>query len=183
MKEPFRTNNRQLAFALANAGCKFAPQDKENAGPAQNLYTLAFLRANKIGVGKTMDEAVDICLRNKIVGNVTYLFVRDEVFEKAIRAWNKIHASWVEADARGEVHPVPDIAPEVVMQVLFLYANNLAKLAEVPWFNRPLLSDVTTSTKTEAIPGKPGSRKVTTGSGRIWQHRASQATKRHLKLI
>lgn len=178
--EPFSTQNRQLAFALATAGCRF--QSQEEDGPAINLYTIPFLRSRKIGVGKSLEAAAKEAYDRGIPGIVTYLFVRDETFERAIKAWDVTVEELQKADAQNRSPILDDIPAETVMKVLCIYANNLRKLAEVPFIRSPLVGIFDAETKEVPIANKPGPRRVTTGKGKIWSLGASQETKKKLKV-
>lgn len=177
---PFTTSNRQLAFALAIAGCSFAAA--EDGGPAINIYTLDFLRARNIGKGKPIEEAAREAFERRIPGNVTYLFARDATFERTIKAWDGMHEEFQRAANEGASPILPDIAEETVAQVLFIHANSLKTLAEVPFIRTPLVSTVNASTKEVPIDGKPGTRKTVSGRGKIWSLGASPEIRKHLKL-
>lgn len=179
--EPFRTQNRQLAFALATAGCSFASPDQ--GGPAINLYTIDFLRAKKIGVGKTLESAAADAVALGIPGVVTYLFKRDATFEKAMKAWDSMVDIHAMANHEGVEPELPEVPTEVIMQVLHTHSMNLKKLvAEVPWCRRPLVTDAQSSTREVQIDGKPAPRNVTQGSGRVWTLGASKAIKDRLNI-
>lgn len=179
--EPFRTQNRQLAFALATAGCSFA--SPEEGGPAINLYSVDFLRARKIGVGKSLEAAAADAVSLGIPGIVTYLFKRDAILEKAIKAWDNMVELHAIAESEKTTPELPDVPVEVIMQVLHTHSMNLKSLVtQVPWCRRPLVTDAQSSTKEVPIDGKPAPRNVTQGSGKVWTLGASKAIKDRLNI-
>lgn len=178
----FKTTNRQLAFALILAGCSLAPQTPDAGGPTQNLYTLGFLRHHKIGKGKPMEEGVKFCVAKRIPGTVTYIFTQDDTLQQAISAWDAMVERWAIADEQGKPPAPPEVDTKVVMEVLFTYFNSLESLGELPWFNTPWCSDVTSRTETKPIHGKPAPRTTTTGEGRLWTLGASQEIKGRLRV-
>jgi hypothetical protein len=179
MTECFKTNNFQLAFALATAGCTF---DTEDCGPTINLYTLGFLRDRKIGVGKTIEEAVLEACERRIPGNVTWCFVRDEIFQKCINAWDETVEELQKADAEKRTPQFEPIDERVIMRTLCLHANNRAGFMSKIWVNAPFISTVTSKTKEVPIKDKPAPRRVTVGAGKVWQLGASKETRNKLKI-
>lgn len=186
---PFTTTNRQLAFALATCGCKFAGQDQE--GPAIQIYSVGFLRSRGIGKGKDVHKAVDEAISRKIVSNtIKYSFVRDHLFERCIKAWDgTVDMMQLHADKGLDAEFNPPVSEEDMMQILCVHANNCKKMAdELPWINKPLVTDMTTSARsvpvTDPKSGEqlPGAKEIVTGKGRIWTHRPSQRIVDKLKL-
>jgi hypothetical protein len=179
--EYFSTNNRQLAFALATAGCTFAPQIKNSPGPATNLYSLGFLRSKAICKGLSMEQAVDKLVSLKIPGNVTYNFVRNDTFAEAIKAWDKAVENIAFAQDNNTEIQTGAHSVAHIMEILCIHANNSVGLAnDLPWLSSPLLSDVAAHSKDHEVSGKPDPRVVTEGKGKIWSRNASKETKEKL---
>lgn len=163
-------------IALLTAGCRFAPQ--EEGGPSQMVYTPDGLRDKRAltrmpVAPQAFEEAAKSAWEKKIAGAVTYLIVRDAVFERSIAAWDKMVALFAQADADGVQPSIPAIGEEVAMQVAYLRRVNEKRLRDVEFANKPCLKIGTEKTSTHDIPGAggvalPGKREVTTGSGKLW---------------
>lgn len=192
-EESFKTQNRQLAFALACAGCHFAPL--ANDGPAVNTYTLGFLREprqKRLVGGLDIESAGKKLIEMGIPGHVTYCFIRDAVFEEAMAAWDEVVAEFQEAAHDRRDPSLPEVSAKVVAQVLCVAVNSQDEFAKVPFVNkmRQLVSTVTSSTKQVPIPdksssgeaNKPAPRTVVSGKGKVWTIGASKALKDHLKV-
>lgn len=170
--EYFSTQNRRLAFALATAGCQFAPK------PTVNLYTIEFLRSRGIGVGLTPEEATKVAAAKKIPGIVTYFFVRSDLLMEAIDAWDKMAKEAKEAKAEGREEGLPaDVTTEHIMQTLYVFSRNSKALSELAWLSPPLVSTVAA-----AKVGADGSYSIVNGQGKVWSTNASKEVREHLKL-
>jgi hypothetical protein len=168
-KEPFSTTNQQLAFALATAGCTFASRELE--GPAQNIYTLGWLRDRKLGTGLGIEEAAMVAFKQRKAGTVIYYFERDSIFDRAIAAWDEIVAEYQQAELDKTPPILPEISERVVMQVLCVHANNMKHYSQLPFVNRPWVStieSVRTEEKGESGYWKDVKIKVT-GAGKMWK--------------
>lgn len=174
----FQTQNRQLAFALASAGCEFAPQSA--GGPAINTYTLGFLRSRRIGVGKTIDAAAKEAADRKIPGIVSYIFKRTPKLEEAIAHWDRIVDEFRRAEAEERAPRGEDLTLKQQVEAAYYFAHNSKEFANVPWFNSPLISTIEASTSEVKTAG-PDPKKVTRGKGKIWSLGASEEFKNQLR--
>ena len=171
--EPFTTTNRQLAFALASAGCLFATRDQE--GPTINIYSVGFLRANKIGAGLDIEDAAKMAVAKRIPGNVVYLFERNATFFEAIKAWDKTAEELRNANQENREAKLPNIDAATVATVLCIHANNRETLDQLPFVNRAWVSTVTTSTKEEK------EKTTISGQGKMWKI-GSKETRKHFAI-
>jgi hypothetical protein len=176
--QPFATQNKQLALALATAGVKFA--HPEVGGPTQNLYSLGFLRSRKIGKGKHIEAAVREAVERKIPGKVTYLFEHDENLERVIKGWDGIVDELQKARHEVRDPVLPNHSPLLIAQVMCVAANNVAALDELAFINTPLCSTVTGEEKHVEIEGKPAPKSVFSGVGKVWSLGASRFIKDRL---
>lgn len=181
---PFSTQNQQLAFALMLAGCQFAGWD--NGGPAQNLYTIGFLRARKIGVGQDIETAAIRAVEAKIPGIVTYFFQRTKTLEDAIAAWDLMVDEFRKAEADERPPITPDVSTAATMQVLFIRANSVKEFQKLPFMRPALVSNVqSTATEEPRFDGtkqKPAGASIISGKGQVWSLGASRETKNHLNV-
>lgn len=178
----FRTQNQQLAGALLDIGCELARQDQ--GGPADNLYTIGFLRDRKIGVGKPIETAVREAVRRKIPGIVTYVFKRSAKLEMAIKTWDDMVEERQKADHDSRPPIFPKVSDENVVQTIYVHALNREAFLEIPWFTDPLISTVEVKS-TRSIPlgeDKPAPRTVMTGRGKVWRLNSDKKIKDHLKI-
>lgn len=200
MREPYKTQEKQLAFALMCAGGRFAPDEQD--GPAINVYSTGFLRQSRFAklfeavqaVRKLdIEEAATMLIEREIPGIVTYVFVRDAVFDEFIAAWDGITTTMQEADQANIRPELPRHSATVVAQVMNIAANNLAIFAQVPFMNkaRQMVSDVTGTTRHNPILNPkagqdgapqhlPGTQDVTTGKGRAWTIGLNAADKQRM---
>ncbi len=177
---PFSTQNKQLALALATAGAKFA--SPEAGGPTQNLYSLGFLRDRKIGKGKVIEEAVREAVARRIPGKVTYFFEHDANLENAIKAWDGVVEELQKARHDVRDPQLPNINAVLVAQIMCIAANNIAAFEELAFINTPLCSTVKGEEKELPIEGKPAPKSVTEGAGKVWSLGASKFIKDKLKI-
>lgn len=172
-QEPFTTTNRQLAYALASAGCLFAT--RELSGPTMNIYSIGFLRSKKIGAGLDIEEAAKVAVAKRIPGNVIYLFERDETFYQAIKAWDATVKELQTAHAENRQPELPDIDAGTVATILCIHANNRETLDQLPFVNKAWVSTVVSSTKEE------NEKTTITGQGKMWKIGAKE-TRKHLNV-
>lgn len=180
MSEAFRTQNEQLAFALATAGCRW---DEEDGGPMMNIYSLDFLRQRKIGIGKSIDEAVQEAVDKQIPGKVIYFFVRDELFNRCIHAWDTTADELSKSDNERR-DPVFEklVGEENIMQILCVHSANRRNLRKKVWDRAAFIAAVNSKTREVPIKGRPAPRQVTEGVGKVWQLGASKAVRDKLKI-
>lgn len=177
----FKTQNAQLAAALLDVGCELARQDA--GGPAENLYTIGFLRDRKIGVGKPIETAVREAVAKKIPGIVTYIFKRSELLERAIGWWDALVEEMQLADHESRPPILPEVSNEHIIASIYIHAINRRAFLELPWFNDPLVSTIgVKSQRSIPIPDKPAPKQVITGSGKIWRLNSPKSIKSHLKV-
>lgn len=172
-KEPYQTQERQLAFALMCAGGQFAADVDD--GPATNVYSRGFLQQSRFDpiftdpkTGRrrtvidsktkkeramTIEDAAKILIARCIPGIVTYYFVRNAVFYEFIKAWDGITEALQDADQKGERPELPTISATVTAQVMCIAANNMAIFKTVPFMNkaRQMVSTVTGSSRHSPI--------------------------------
>ncbi len=202
MKDPFHTQNRQLALALITCGCKWLPQEEN--GPTANTYTPAMLRDKGILPSgqvslERFEQGVLDAVQAKIAGSVTWFFERTPKLELAIKAWDdnvkliKTHEKWEEMnDIDRQEHPefkpipYPDISDETVMQVLNFHANNtrIERLNQFIFANPAICSTIagtyTPSKQPKTSTDMPAG--VTTGKGKAWSVTLSNADREHIGL-
>lgn len=192
----FQTRDQQLAFALVNAGCRLAPQNE--GGPAENIYTPADMRSKgmlKAGEASVQEfeEAVTQAAKKKRKGLVTYFIVRDEIFQRAIKAWDKMAEEMQKASADGRSPQIPKISETVAMQVAYMLRVNSAAMKDVPFYRTPILSTMETQDVTE-IPvanrtkgvneaNAPGAKVQTKASGHVWTLGLPDEKKRKLGIL
>lgn len=174
MLQPFHTQNRKLAEALAVAGCRWAA--REDGGPTMNTYTSGFLRDRRLMSSNPVslaifEKAAKDAVERRIPGIVTYFFVRDDTFYRAEEAWQKTCIEMARAELAAEAPNLPDISPEVVAQVLCVYANSMKHLRDAPFVNPPWVSTLGGSTTTDP---KNELSKTTTGQGKAWPLNATK---------
>ena len=179
-QQPFCTQNRKLAEALALAGCKWA--SREEGGPTLNIYTAGFLRDRRLmsshpvpiqGFEKAAKEAE----ARKIPGIVTYFFERDETFQRAEKAWQDCCIELARAKLASEPPNVPDIPPEVVAQVICIAAYSAEGFKNAPFVNPAWVTTMSGSRKED-----PKSKAAYTieGTGKAWPLNASKEVREKL---
>lgn len=183
--EPFTTQDKQLALALATAGCTFLPQ--ADGGPATNTYTPGFLRDRKQlpkeGVCvEDFEETVKNCVERRFPGIVDYHFVRDSIFERSIKAWDEMVKEMTNAKNEGRAPFLPDISEAVTMQVLYLRRMNEKDFAKIPWFKHPECATATFEKSEEIISGRPAPRTKIKGGFKRWTLGCSDELRKELKL-
>lgn len=184
--QPFATQNKPLAFSLLLAGCTLAPA--EQGGPAINRYTIGFVRNRRDCQGMHLEEAAKDLYTRKIEGHVSWLFVKNATFDKAINAWEEIVDKLRQA-ASQEIEPkLPDIPTEVVMQVLCIRQNSVEEFNKLAFVNRmsqwastahaTLRDEPMKDNKGETMPGLK--KTVAKGGGLEWSIFGSDEMKKHL---
>lgn len=184
--QPFACPNKALAFSLLLAGCKLAPA--EQGGPAINRYTVGFVRDRRDCAGMHIEEAAKWLYAKKVPGHVSWLFVRDAIFNRAIGAWDAEVDKMRVAKDTGEPYSAPDISPEIVMQVLCVRQNSVEAFNTLAFANRmsQIASTSTVSFSTEALKDDRGNtmpgleKKHAKGSGKEWSIFGSDEGKKHL---
>lgn len=199
MTEPFTTQDRKLALALALAGCSFTPC--EEYGPATNTYTPSVLR-NKIdprtrkpflakeGVTtEQFEEAASEAVRQRIPGIVDYHFVRNVVFERAQKAWDNMVDEMARAQQEGRAPNIPVISEEVVMQVIYLQRCGEKEFSKSAFIKPPECAIGEVQKQEIAIPDShnpsetgPMPKVKYTGSMKRWTLGCSQDMREALKL-
>jgi len=147
----FKTSDRDLALALATAGCTLEPQ--ESGGPTLNLYTPQMLRhwgylRGAVSISE-FEAVVTTCTTGgalpdgrrigKRLGTVIYSFVRDETFNRAHGEWDKCANEYIEA-ANEKREPKPrgaELTPEQIMQAAHGMRMNVERLKKLGWCNTP----------------------------------------------
>lgn len=189
----FATTDRQLAFALVTAGCKFAPQTEDGrGGPCFMIYTPNCLRDRGIipkGQGVDLpvfDRKAREAFEQGIPGDITYLVVRDEVFEESIKAWDEMVDGYAQADRDRTPPPVPVISATVAMQVQYMRRVNEGEMPvkTIGFYNPPRFR--VSSLKTDSRPmhpdlkDHPGTIDTTRGTEIIWGYNTPEPEKREL---
>lgn len=181
MAAPFATTNRHLAFALLLAGCEMA--DHTEDGPAINTYTIGFLRQERFRSrvqGLDIEEAAKKLLNAKVPGVVSWLFVRNSIFEEAIKAWNEMADEVTKARHEGVAPQVPAVSAADTMRVLYIAQRKetdefFDKLAFMN-AGRQLVSTMEGSSKAREDGGN-----TITGAGQVWTIGAKDVRK-HMKV-
>lgn len=196
---PFSTSDKKLAAALATAGCAFLPISATpgvEGGPASNVYTPGFLRDRKVIEGQVpiteFEDGVAQLVARRIPGHVTYHFIRDAIFDRAIAAWDALVDEMVKARNENRAPKLPQISEETVMEVLYLHRMNEREFARVPFIKRPECAIGLAMTSEEPLPNHdpdtrkeahlPVSRTRVKGSMKRWTLGCSQEMRDNLKL-
>lgn len=183
MEKPnyFYTQNAQLAFALVSAGATLLGQPD---GPCQNVYSLPLLRQLKATSGaavyraldgKTLEAGALEAFNRGLPGHVTYFFVRNELLELAIAAWDAMANEFQLAKAQQRPPIVPAVDPVKVMQSAYIMAQNRGDFARLPFFNRPMVTTV------EAQKTGEGDTVSYSGCGSTWTVGASDHLRSRIK--
>jgi len=188
MEKPniFYTGNAQLAFALIMAGVELLPQRDEEGrvqGPTTNVYTVNVLRdLAKRGLHiaaalqrKPLEESAAEAVKLGLPGTVTYFFVRNELCERCIKAWDVMADEFQKANHEGREPNIPPVDPIAVMQTAYVIAQSRAKFATLPFINTALVSTV------DASHVKEGETHRYKGAGAIWSLGASDRIKSKVK--
>lgn len=176
----FPTNNQQLAFALATAGCELVK--------VENLYTVGFLRTNPVFKGMQVEQAVKFAMDRRIPGQMFYFFKRNEMLNRCVKAWDEIVDELRKAEQEGTAPILPQPPEEVIMQILCVHINNSSRMKEeLPFCHAPLIAVTKADIKEEPLYDdkgevKPGRKIVIKGAGKVWRLGASNATRARLKL-
>lgn len=194
--EPFSTQNKKLAEALITAGCTLA--GREHSGPTINTYTPNLLRDKGVIKGGVTHQAFEIAVlgavERKIPGAVSFLFERNAVLDRCIKAFDaierKIKASrqWEKMDAiQRQEHPemappaMPDISEETVIQVLCLHRDNMRGMEALMFANPAICSVVQAEREgwkdeNATATGMPSGKM--TGSAKVWSVNLNNADRR-----
>lgn len=154
--QPFACPNKALAFSLLLAGCALAPADQ--GGPAINRYTLGLVRNRRDCEGMNLDEAAQYLYAKRVPGHVSWLFVRDDIFHRAIEAWENRVKAFREEKNSGVPMVLPDIDPEVVMEVLCVRQNSVDAFNSLAFLNpnSQIVSTAKTSSRSEPMKDEHG---------------------------
>jgi hypothetical protein len=179
--QPFTTQNRKLAEALALAGCKWAA--REDGGPTMNVYTADFLRSRRLLPATPVnipafEAATRAAFDRRIPGIVTYLFVRDDVFFRAVAAWDEVTRELQRADKEGRPPTIPPVDEETVSRVMAIAANSTKGFSDAPFVNPAWCSTIGGSETTS----DDGKRRTISGKGKAWQVTISKEDREKLKL-
>lgn len=178
--QPFVTQNRKLAEALALAGCSWASE--EDGGPTRNIYTAGFLRDRKLLPNEQVtlakfEQAAKSAESRRVPGIVSYYFVRDKTFRDAEGAWQAVALEIQRAELASEPPKLPDISAEVVAQVLCIAANSAKHLADAPFLN-PAWVTTLSGTKTKSDTSESGFS--ISGTGKAWPLNATKEVREKL---
>lgn len=191
----FQTRDAQLALALINAGCQYAPQNDQ--GPAENIYTPADMRSKGMltkGEASIQDfeAAVTVAVQKKRKGLVTFFIVRDAVFQRAIKAWDDMAEEFEKASNENRAPVVAEIDEATAMRVAYMLRMNAERVRDIPFVRTPILStlegssaDIPVANRTAGVreAHAPGAKTRTTGSGAMWTLGLSDEKKRRLGII
>lgn len=174
---PFTTTDAELAVALVTAGCKLAPHEAD--GPATNVYSPSVCRSlfgrwrqNPLTGEQSrspllslspvkpeeFERAVMRAEQLRIPGVVTYAFVKDAVFQRAIDAHDKMAEAFEIAQ---KTNSVPILAPlaqmseeAAVMVVCYARRKNEKDMKALAWVRSPrcALGEL----KKELVPDEEG---------------------------
>jgi hypothetical protein len=179
----FKTTDQPLAIALATAGCRLASQEED--GPAISLYTPEFLRSRGLIKGKVapseFERVASDAFDKKIPGSVTYLFVRDDVFKRAMDAWDAMVNEYEKADEENREPESLDIDEATAMRVMYTQRVN-ARLfkTKVPFYREPLFKIGESTSREVPISGRPVAQTVTEGSMKSWSRNLSNESRKAL---
>lgn len=108
MKIVFQTTNRAVAITLATCGVPFAKDEVSGADiPFVHIYDIAVIRAMKAPDGAPrfkglpLEEAARRAFRAGLPGLLVYNFLRDELCERILKAYNAHSQALAGADAGG----------------------------------------------------------------------------------
>lgn len=183
----FKTQNAQLSAALMDVGCELAPQ--ADGGPAENLYTLGFLRDRKIGTGKKLEDAAREAYERRVPGIVTYVFKRSALLEKMILVWDAMVDEMRRAEHEGTPPIMPVVSDETIVQVVYVHALNRAAFLDLPFFNEPLVGTLDIQSR-KSVPikdernggFKPGQKTIVKGRAKVWRLGSKPSITKHLKV-
>lgn len=195
MRDPlnFKTTDQQLALALVTAGCRFAPQPD---GPAINCYTPDDMRSKgllppgSVSI-EEFEKAAAKAHSARKKGIVTYLIMKDEVFENAIKAWDAMVDEMQSAKDDNRAPNLPMIGEKTAMQVAYIMRLNARAIKDIPFFNTPILSTMKGDSHTVPLPNRtagvkevhaPSGKTVTEASGQIWSLGLSREKKKAIGL-
>ncbi len=179
--QPFVTQNKQLAHALAVAGCRFA--ESEDGGPVMNTYTPGFLRDRRL-IGnnpisiREFERAAEDAAAKRIPGIVTYFFERDDVFYRAEAAWQKMCEEISNAKIERRAPALPDISEEVVAQIMCIAAHGLKAINDAPFLTVPWVSTIAGA---ESFDEDTRARSFA-GSGKAWPLNISAEGRKKLNI-
>jgi len=150
------------------------------AVPVYNIYDREKL-ANLGYRGWEIEDAVSHAMKSGKPGAIMYNFVRSELSDRIVAAWEKQEARMREADtlAGDEVYSTDaadiDIEPEALAVVCFQFAKNRKALMS-SWKISPPLIKINGDSKTEEKDGVT----ITVGTWKCYSLNLNEAARKHM---
>ena len=156
----FESTDEELCLSLLTAGCKLAGSDDGKVPPCINHYTPDTCRSRRLlpntpVTPQEFERAVIEAHVRKIPGIVTWRIVKDEEFNRAIKAWDAMVDEMQKAKLQNRDPSMPDISTEKVMQALYMRRLNNAPMKAHIWTVCPSLSLGKASVKLKPLEGVP----------------------------